>query len=642
MRTVACAQIWEKQTILDIVKSAAPVRSASHANDDRALGKRRRFNVVLIKPSHYHDDGYVIRWWRGLVPSNSLAVLHGIALDCAERRVLGPNVDIAIDMIDETNTRVNIPKLLRRFRRDDGFGVVGLVGVQTNQYPRALDIARPFRAAGIPVVIGGFHVSGCIAMLDGKAVDLDLARELGVTIFAGEAEGRFETLLQQAATGTLKPDYDYTNDLVDMTGNPSPFLPLKYVKRTAGTNSSFDSGRGCPYQCSFCTIINVQGRKSRSRTPDDVERVVCENWAVGIYRFFLTDDNFARNREWEPILDRLIKLREVDKIPLGLMIQVDTLCHRIPNFIEKCKRAGVTRVFIGLENINPENLKSAKKPQNKITEYRKMLLAWKAQGIFTYAGYILGFPADTAESIRRDIEIIQRELPLDIVEWVILTPLPGSEDHKVSWSKGEWMDPNLNNYDFEHVVAGHSRMSREEWQKIYWDAWPLYYSRAHVETLMRRAAASGVPLMRFIKAVIPFMTMVPLENIHPLQAGLFRRKHRSECRYGLPRESIWQFYPRHIWATITRNLKLLDTILWALRTKRRIERDPNHRFYTDQALMPVTEEVEETFDLLTVTTGVKAAIAHQKRVHEITHGTHGSHHHEPQPARREVPLTAAE
>jgi hypothetical protein len=254
-----------------------------------------------------------------------------------------------------------------------------------------------------------------------------------------------------------------------------------------------------------------------------------------------------------------------------------------------------------------------------------MLLAWKAQGIFTYAGYILGFPADTAESIRRDIEIIQRELPIDILEWAILTPLPGSEDHKVMWSKGEWMDPNLNNYDFEHVVSGHSRMSREEWQQIYHDAWPLYYSRAHVETLMRRAAASGVPLIRFIKAIVPFMTMVPLWNIHPLQAGLFRRKHRSERRYGLPRETVWQFYPRHIWDTISKNLKLLDTVLWALRTKRKIERDPNRLAYTDQALMPVTEEVEETFDLLTVTTGAKAAIAHQKRVHEITHGTQ---HHE--------------
>jgi hypothetical protein len=80
-----------------------------------------------------------------------------------------------------------------------------LVGVQTNQYPRALDIARPFRRDGIAVVIGGFHVSGCIAMLDGTAVDLDRARNLGVSIFAGEAEGRFEALLRDTANGGLKP-----------------------------------------------------------------------------------------------------------------------------------------------------------------------------------------------------------------------------------------------------------------------------------------------------------------------------------------------------------------------------------------------------------------------------------------------------
>jgi radical SAM superfamily enzyme YgiQ (UPF0313 family) len=580
---------------------------------------RRRFHVVLIKPSHYHDDGYVIRWWRGLVPSNSLAALHGVTLDCAQRKVLGPDVDIEIDVIDETNTRVNIPKLLRRFRKANGFGVVGLIGVQTNQYPRALDIARPFREAGIPVIIGGFHVSGCMAMLDGKAVDLDRARELGVTIFAGEAEGRFEMMLQAAAGGSLKPEYDFTKDLVDMTGQPSPFLPLEYVKRTAGTNTSFDSGRGCPFQCSFCTIINVQGRRSRSRTPDDVEKVIRENWGVGISRYFLTDDNFARNREWEPILDRLIKLREVDKIPLGLMIQVDTLCHKIPNFMEKCKRAGVTRVFIGLENINPENLAAVKKPQNKITEYRKMLLAWKAQGIFTYAGYILGLPADTAESIRRDIEIIQRELPLDILEWVILTPLPGSEDHQKLWRKGVAMDPNLNNYDFEHVVSDHPRMSRAEWQAIYHEAWTSYYSRAHIETLLRRAAATGVPLLRLIKAVVPFIHMAPVENIHPLQAGLFRRKHRSERRYGLPRESLWAFYSDHIAKTVVYNLKLARTILWVLQLKRRIERDPNRLAYTDVALTPVHDDDETTLDLLTKTSGAKAAIDHIKKVAALTH-----------------------
>ena len=580
---------------------------------------RNRFHVVLIKPSHYHDDGYVIRWWRGLVPSNSLAALHGVALDCAQRHVLGPDVDIEIDVIDETNQRVNIPKLLRRFRKANRFGIIGLIGVQTNQYPRALDIARPFRQEGIPVVIGGFHVSGCIAMLDGTAVDLDRARESGISIFAGEAEGRFEILLQDAASGGLKSQYDFTKDLVDMTGQPSPFLPIQYVKRTAGTNSSFDSGRGCPFQCSFCTIINVQGRRSRSRTPDDVENVIRENWQEGISRFFLTDDNFARNREWEPILDRLIKLREIDGIPLGLMIQVDTLCHKIPNFIEKCQRAGVTRVFIGLENINPDNLKAVKKPQNKITEYRKMLLAWKAQGIFTYAGYILGLPADTTESIRRDIEIIQRELPLDILEWAILTPLPGSEDHQLMWRNGGAMDCNLNNYDFEHVVADHPKMSRAEWQSIYQEAWIQYYSRKHVETLLRRGAASGVSLMSLIKALVPFIHMVPVENIHPLQAGLFRRKHRSERRYGMPRESVWAFYPRHIAKTILNNLKLAKTVLWILRVKHRIESDPRHRSYTDIALGPAVDDDEETLDLLTKTTGAKAAIDHIKKVASLTH-----------------------
>ena len=577
----------------------------------------RRFHVVLIKPSHYHDDGYVIRWWRGLVPSNTLAVLHGVALDCAQRRALGPDVDIEIDVIDETNTRVDILKLVARFREANSSGFVGLVGVQSNQYPRALDIAQPFRDAGIPVIMGGFHVSGCIAMLDGTAIDLDLARKLGISIFAGEVEDRLETLMKDVYGNRLRPQYDYMKDLVDMTDQPSPFLPIQYVRRTAGTNSSFDTGRGCPFQCSFCTIINVQGRKSRSRSPDDVERVIRKNWNVGINRFFLTDDNFARNKEWEPILDRLIKLREVDGIPMGLMIQVDTLCHKIPNFIEKCKRAGVTRVFIGLENINPENLKAAKKAQNKITEYRKMLLAWKAQGIFTYAGYILGFPADTPQSIRRDIEIIQRELPLDIIEWFILTPLPGSEDHKSMWSKGAPLDSDLNKYDLEHVVADHPRMTRRELQDIYREAWTRYYTRDHIETLLRRSVRCGIPLASLVKAIVPFIHMVPVENIHPLQAGLFRRKHRSERRPGLPRESIWAFYSSHVMATIANNLRLAGLIIWILRLKRRIERDPNVRSYMDVALTPVSDGQEE-FDLLTKTTGAKAAIDHLKKVAALT------------------------
>ncbi|WP_337270002.1 B12-binding domain-containing radical SAM protein [Oryzifoliimicrobium ureilyticus] len=578
----------------------------------------RRFQLILIKPSHYDDDGYVIRWWRAMIPSNSLAALYGIAADCAERQVLGPDVEIDIKVIDETNTRVDIPKLLGLLKRHDNFGLVALVGVQSNQYPRALDIARPFRAAGVPVSMGGFHVSGCLSMLDGEAVELNACREMGISMFAGEAEGRLDAVLQDAASGSLKPVYNFMNDLPGIGGTPVPFLRRENIQHTLGLSSSFDAGRGCPYQCSFCTIINVQGRKSRFRSADDVEKLVRMNWAQGIHKFFITDDNFARNRDWEAIFDRLIDLKENHGIPLGLMIQVDTLCHKIPNFIEKSKRAGVTRVFIGLENVNPDNLTAAKKNQNKITEYRKMLLAWKAQGIMTLAGYILGFPADTPESIRRDIKIIQQELPLDVIEFFVLTPLPGSEDHQTLWKKGVAMEKDLNIYDVEHVCTAHEKMTKQEWEAIYQEAWSLYYSPAHVKTLLRRAVATGVPIASLVKILVSFATTVPLENVHPLQSGLLRLKHPSESRPGIKPRHPLLFWPLFAKETIVKHVKLASVILSMSYDAFRISRDPASKNYSDKALTPVEEDEEEKLELFTMTAGGNAAVNHVRKVAKLT------------------------
>jgi hypothetical protein len=457
-------------------------------------------------------------------------------------------------------------------------------------------------------------------MLDGRAVDLDACRDMGIAMFAGEAESRLDLVLRDVAAGRLAPVYNFMKDLPGMEGTPVPFLPKRYVARTLGLSTSFDAGRGCPYQCSFCTIINVQGRKSRYRSADDVEHLVRLNWAHGVHKFFITDDNFARNKEWESIFDRLIELREKDGIPLGLMIQVDTLCHKIPNFVEKAKRAGVTRAFIGLENINPDNLAAAKKRQNKITEYRKMLLAWKAQGIMTLAGYILGFPADTPETIRRDIAIIQKELPLDVLEFFCLTPLPGSEDHQVLWKEGVVMDQDLNKYDVEHVCTAHSKMSKKEWEGIYREAWSLYYTPEHMKTLLRRAAVTGVPTGSLVKIMVAFATSVRLENVHPLQAGILRLKHPSERRPGLPRESPWIFWPRFVWETLYKYAILAGMIGRLLVWKTAIARDPDARGYMDQALTPVRDDDDEMLDLLNKTTGARAAVAHVKMVAELTGG----------------------
>jgi radical SAM superfamily enzyme YgiQ (UPF0313 family) len=581
----------------------------------------RRFQLILIKPSHYDDDGYVIQWARAFIPFNSLAVLYGIAQDCARREVLGPGVAIDATVVDETNTRVKPGKLLDFLRRHGGFGLVALVGVQSNQFPRALDIARPFRAAGIPVIVGGFHVSGCLAMLPTLQPDLQTALDMGVSLFAGEAEGRMDQVLRHAASGKLQPVYRYLDDLPALESQPTPILPARHIRKTVQYHASFDAGRGCPYQCSFCTIINVQGRRSRSRSADDIERTIRQHLAEGIRHFFITDDNFARNKAWEEIFDRIITLRERDKLDFRLIIQVDTLCHKIPSFIEKAARAGVNRVFIGLENINPANLLAAKKRQNKITEYRTMLLAWKEAGVITKAGYILGFPADTPESIREDIEIIKKELPVDILEFFVLTPLPGSEDHKVMGQKGAWMDEDMNKYDSEHAVAHHPRMSREAWEEIYRSAWQAYYTPEHMETVLRRAAAKGCSISRLTGNMFVFANFVELENTHPLQGGFLRRKYRRDRRRGLPIEPVWSFYPRYAWEFVWKYGRMTLAWLRLELTIQRIRRDPQHRFYTDQALSPVSETETEVLELFTHSGDARHAVEHARKIAELT-GAH--------------------
>src|SRR3990172_6103178 len=133
------------------------------------------FRVVLIKPSHYDDEGYVIRWMRSCIPSNTLACLYSITEAVKTSGRLGSDVDLVVDVYDETNQRIPINKIIRQFTAANAGGVVCFAGVQSNQFPRAIDLAREFRAAGLPVLIGGFHVSGCLSMLENIQADLAAA-----------------------------------------------------------------------------------------------------------------------------------------------------------------------------------------------------------------------------------------------------------------------------------------------------------------------------------------------------------------------------------------------------------------------------------------------------------------------------------
>jgi radical SAM superfamily enzyme YgiQ (UPF0313 family) len=552
------------------------------------MKKERSFRIVFIKPSHYDDEGYVIRWGWSCIPSNTLACLYGITEHIQETDQLGDDIDLTIDVYDETNQRIRVKNIIKQLKSSEGLaGIVCMSGVQSNQYPRAIDLARKFRAEGITVLIGGFHVSGCLSMLETIPEDLKQAIDEGITLVAGEIEERWGEILQDALHGRLKKLYNFMDDLPPLEGQPPPMLPLKVISRYVGTLTTFDAGRGCPFDCSFCTIINVQGKKSRGRSADDIERIIRENHRRGITRYFITDDDFARNRNWESIFDRMILLRESEGLKISFTLQVDTACHRLPRFIEKAGKAGCTKVFLGMESVNPESLKATGKKQNHVEEYREMLQAWRKTNVVTYAGYIIGFPNDTYESVMHDVEILKKELPLDLVEFFVLTPLPGSEDHQKLVKNRVWLDPDMNKYDTEHPCQKHSKMTEEEWVRTYQAAWRSFYTFDHIKTIFRRRWAEGHSIGKILGAMIWFCGAIFIEGVHPLQAGIIRRKHRSEKRPGLRMESRLSFMWHRLRETVRTTVGAAKLALTLQSLRRKVEHEGTRGSYLDLAITPV-------------------------------------------------------
>ena len=349
--------------------------------------------------------------------------LNGLALDCASRRVLGEDVEIAVTVWDDTNTRIRPDAIIAAVRAAGGHGIVG---VQTNQYPRAVQHRAPPARCGDP----GVHWRVSRERMPG-----DAARD------AGGADG----------------------------GDGTRHHP---VRRRGGG----EARRVAP------------GRRSRRAAA-----------ALQLH------EPVARDRG-------------------------------------------------------------------------------HAVGTLTYAGYILGFPGDTPASIERDIGIIQRELPIDILEFFILAPLPGSADHKTLHLAGVEMDRDMNRYDLAHVTTRHPKMGDAELLGIYRKAWDLYYSPAHVETVLRRAKAWGYDPHNMMWKLLSFHAPPLLEKVHPLEGGIFRRKYRRDRRPQMGRESPLVFYPRTLWEIVSKHARFAAMYWRYRRTLRRVQRDTGP--HSDLAMTP--------------------------------------------------------
>ncbi len=504
----------------------------------------KKVRILLILPSHYDDDGYPYRFWKGLLPSNTLVCLKGLVLRCIENGELMCDSEVEVETIDEYVHKVDVDKIVRRSRLRREKLIVGLVGVQTNMFPRASDLALAFRKYDVPVLMGGFHVSGIIKMFGRPTDDLQYLIDNGVSIVCGEVEGDgvMSMLLNDAIFGTLKPYYviEPSPDITD-----APILPAskEYLRRFMQPMCTIDTSRGCPYNCSFCSIINVQGRKLRCRSVDKILDVIEKNYENGFYSYFFTDDNLSRSPIWKELFKGLVRLREERGIKIRFMMQIDTQAYKIPEFVDLAREAGCYLVFIGMESVNPANLDSMGKKQNKVDEYAKMVEVWHNAGILVHVGYIVGMPFDTPESVLRDVDLLKDEVRVDEASFFIMTPIPGSRDHKERVERGESLEVDWNNYDSCHETFEHPNFDKGELKKTWLDAWNRFYRKENIVDILLRCSPEQYWNAFWLTLWNRYSTLL---GNHPMSMGFIQRKRRKDRRPSMERENLFRFLWRRV------------------------------------------------------------------------------------------------
>jgi len=476
----------------------------------------RTVRVYFIKPSRYDDDGYVQFFRYGVQPNNTLTVLKALNEGFNQRNSAKRNVYLETVIWDEICDGAVSPATITAIREkaaQDGVELlIGMAGVQSNQYPRGRDLALQFVAQGVTTMMGGFHVSG---YPDSRT----FLNSCGITTIVGEAENLWGDIVEDFLRGELKLNYSVTDGIRAKTGQDDIIVPVitdaqlpvvddRYLTRFFNpAMTTIDTSRGCPFTCSYCSVKNVMGRTMRSREPGSVVDWVRD--AVrhhGIQSLFLVDDDFFRSPRWEEILTGLVEVKkEFPQLSFMMQVDVDASCYanlaegesetakhrRSRRFVELAAKAGCYQAFVGIESLNPDNLNFATKYQNTddrqhrlsleesrrrvINKYRRVVDNWHKVGVSVHAGYMLGFPFDGADCGRVAAKTL-RKIGFDIVSFFIMTPLPGTEDQVRYAKDGSIADWDFNNLDSQHVTLKHEKLDRQTWMQAYREAFAGFYT----------------------------------------------------------------------------------------------------------------------------------------------------------------------
>jgi radical SAM superfamily enzyme YgiQ (UPF0313 family) len=352
------------------------------------------------------------------------------------------------------------------------------LSVETFTARRAYAIADAYRARGVPVVMGGYHPT----FLPGEAL------QHADAIVAGDAEGAWERLLADFAAGRLETIYSGGNDapLTDYRLDRSIYEGKRYAPLEL-----VQYGRGCRFACDFCSIHSFYGTSLRARPLDGLLQEI-GMLPAGRLLFFIDDNLFGRKSELLALLDALTPLKR------RWFCQISIDVARDEALLDRVAAAGCAGVLIGFESLSPDSLAQMNKAWNSVSgSYARVVRALHQRGIAIYGTFVLGYDADTAETIERTLDFAL-ESRLEIANFNPLTPMPGSALYDRLLAEGRllsprwWLDPS---YRYGDAVFEPRGMRAQELADGVFEARRRFYRWSAIGRRLLGAASFGLTII---------------------------------------------------------------------------------------------------------------------------------------------------
>jgi hypothetical protein len=468
--------------------------------------------VVIIKPSKYGVSGHVERFRRGFMPNSTVPYIRSMTPASVDGV---PIETVAIDEYVQTDLRY-----LDLLRNPDKPTLLALVGVQSHQFHRSLDLAAFARANGVRhCVIGGPHPLTC---------DTSMLQNRGVSFAVAEAEMIWLDILRDAIRGELLPVYGNEQRWTPQIDAPVLIPPSQRdLRRYVVTMLGIYPARGCPFTCNFCSVIKIAGRQIRSQSIETTMASLRNAKKAGVRLVMFTSDNFNKYAEAKELLEEMI----AENLRIPFFVQCDTQIAKQEEFVSLLGRAGCFEIFVGVESFNRKTLLAAHKTQNYPSTYSEIVKLCGANRIVSHFSNIIGFPEDTPETIGEHMRVLQGLNP-QVASFYILSPIPGTEQYDDFLSAGLITEDNLDRFDGTTSIWRHPTFRGDELHELLFSCYRRFYSIRHMFGTAFRTV-NGDAYSGFLPYLGQplFSRFSVWQKMHPMSGGISRVRIDSAADY---------------------------------------------------------------------------------------------------------------